>query len=265
MLIEDDIAEDAIGRRRSGGHAGQPGDIAAILPPRVDPIGAGRRMRPAQDVAPSRYGRGRSNWPALILVLFLHVAVLALLLLYRAAVPARHAPALKLFDVAELVPPPPAPPPPAEPLPPVPTRIRPRIVAPPPLVAVPPPPAAPPVETVPTPSPPVAVVEAPQPAPAPVTRTIAIDDFSMSMISADPPHYPIESRRKREQGTVALMLLVGTDGRVASVSVQQSSGFARLDAAALSAVRRWRWSPRKVDGVAVQVRGIVSIPFVLRG
>ena len=38
---------------------------------------------------------------------------------------------------------------------------------------------------------------------------------------------------------------------------------ARLDKAALDAVRRWRWSPMLRDGQAVAVRGLVEIPFTL--
>jgi protein TonB len=46
-----------------------------------------------------------------------------------------------------------------------------------------------------------------------------------------------------EEGTVTLGLLVGTDGRVVEISIANSSGFARLDKAALDAVRKWRWTP----------------------
>jgi periplasmic protein TonB len=49
------------------------------------------------------------------------------------------------------------------------------------------------------------------------------------------------------------------------VSVARSSGFDRLDKAALDAVRRWRWSPTLRDGAPVSVRGTVDIPFVLQG
>lgn len=80
------------------------------------------------------------------------------------------------------------------------------------------------------------------------------------MIAADPPRYPVESRRKREQGTVVLMVILGADGSVADISVSKSSGFERLDKAALSAVRRWKWSPTRRDGAAVMVRGLVEIP-----
>ncbi|MET1755005.1 energy transducer TonB [Novosphingobium sp. RD2P27] len=88
-------------------------------------------------------------------------------------------------------------------------------------------------------------------------------DLSSQVISAKPPAYPVESRRKREQGTVKLLLLVGPDGRVVDIQVASSSGSERLDKAALTAVRRWRWAPLKRDGAPVAVRGYVTIPFVL--
>nr|WP_246427285.1 energy transducer TonB [Sphingopyxis panaciterrulae] len=85
------------------------------------------------------------------------------------------------------------------------------------------------------------------------------------MLSGAPPRYPRESRRHREEGTVVLALTLDVDGSVASISVAQSSGFQRLDEAALRAVRKWRWAPTMRSGQAVKVKGLVEIPFVLRG
>ena len=83
------------------------------------------------------------------------------------------------------------------------------------------------------------------------------------MLFAKPPSYPLDSRRAREQGTVKLRVLVGSDGAVKDIEIAGSSGSARLDRAALQAVRRWRWSPVMSNGSAVAVRGYVTIPFVL--
>ena len=55
------------------------------------------------------------------------------------------------------------------------------------------------------------------------------------------PIYPISSRRLGEEGVVELKAMVLEDGRVAEVTVVQSSGFARLDESALRAVRQWRY------------------------
>lgn len=84
------------------------------------------------------------------------------------------------------------------------------------------------------------------------------------MISGDPPRYPMESRRRKEQGIVELSVVVGIDGRVETISVSRSSGHSRLDDVALRAVRKWRWEPTLRNGVATKVRGIVEIPFVLQ-
>lgn len=99
--------------------------------------------------------------------------------------------------------------------------------------------------------------------PAPATTSINGGDLSSNVLAADPPTYPIESRRKHEQGTVKLLVLVGTDGKVQDISIASSSGSYRLDRAALHAVKRWRWSPSLRNGVAMMVRGFVTIPFVL--
>jgi protein TonB len=126
-----------------------------------------------------------------------------------------------------------------------------------------PPPPAPMVQAVaPAPEAPAAAPAAPA-APAPSSSTVEGGDLSSQVISAKPPVYPVEARRAREQGTVKLLVLVGPDGRVSDVAVSGSSGSKRLDQAALSAVKRWRWSPTKRDGAAVAVRGYVTIPFVL--
>lgn len=55
------------------------------------------------------------------------------------------------------------------------------------------------------------------------------------------PTYPSASRRAGEEGTVRLKVLVDEKGRPRDVTVANSSGFARLDQAAMEAVRKWRF------------------------
>ena len=67
------------------------------------------------------------------------------------------------------------------------------------------------------------------------------------------PSYPIEARRRAEQGTVLLRIEVGADGSVEHVEVAQSSGFDSLDQSAMETVRtRWRFVAAQRDGVAVE-------------
>jgi protein TonB len=55
------------------------------------------------------------------------------------------------------------------------------------------------------------------------------------------PTYPPAARRAGEEGTVRLKVLVDERGRPKDVAVATSSGFARLDQAAMDAVRKWRF------------------------
>jgi protein TonB len=66
------------------------------------------------------------------------------------------------------------------------------------------------------------------------------------------PVYPRLSQRLGEQGTVDLRLHIRADGTVANIVVLVSSGFERLDNAALAAVRSWRFEAATSDGVAVE-------------
>lgn len=213
----------------------------------------------------SVYGERRFGWPAVVAVVLGHAVALAAVLSFG-AVTGNHTKrpplVIKLLELPA-DPPPNAPPPPekVEIVPEAPEQ--PVIIAPPPVVRAPV--VAPMVVTAPQAPPPRTVVVAAPSAPPAPAGPVAASDLSTSMISARPPKYPIESRRKREQGTVVLSVLVNTIGSVAEVRVSRSSGFARLDKAALDAIRHWRWSPNVRGGQPVMVKGFVDIPFVLEG
>ncbi|MCD4503757.1 energy transducer TonB [Chromobacterium piscinae] len=79
-----------------------------------------------------------------------------------------------------------------------------------------------------------------------------------------PPAYPTVSREEGEEGTVRLRVLVSAQGAAQEVSVHDSSGFPRLDRAALAAVKRWRFTPAKRGGEAIAYPFIVPIEFSLK-
>jgi protein TonB len=88
--------------------------------------------------------------------------------------------------------------------------------------------------------------------------------------STDPRHpltqppYPSASIRFGEEGTMTVEVRVGTDGRVRESRLRRSSGFPRLDAAALEEARRvWRLKPATVDGVPVEAWHAVRVSFRL--
>jgi protein TonB len=78
------------------------------------------------------------------------------------------------------------------------------------------------------------------------------------------PPYPLVARRLGMEGVVLLEVLVAADGRASAVRVARSSGFAPLDASAVTTVReRWRFVPARRGGTPVESRVTVPIRFRL--
>ena len=65
--------------------------------------------------------------------------------------------------------------------------------------------------------------------------------------SGSDPAYPELSRKLREEGSVDLAIDVANDGRLRGARIVDGSGHARLDEAALAAVRGWTFKPRTGD------------------
>lgn len=77
------------------------------------------------------------------------------------------------------------------------------------------------------------------------------------------PAYPAMSRRLGEQGRVIVRTLIGADGVPQQAEVQRSSGFERLDRAAVDTAMRWRYVPGKRAGVAEAMWFNLPMTFVL--
>jgi len=73
--------------------------------------------------------------------------------------------------------------------------------------------------------------------------------------------YPALSERLGETGSVVIQALVGTNGRVTQTRIAKSSGYPRLDRAALTAAPRCRFVPGTADGVTEQAWGSVQYTF----
>lgn len=132
-------------------------------------------------------------------------------------------------------------------------------VAPTDYVAPPPPPKPAPVIEAP------AVPPAPAAPPQPVGPISLGDELSVACPERTPPRYPPASRRLSEEGTVILRVELDEGGQVAAARIVTSSGFARLDEAALAAVREWRCTPAQRDGRAVRAIALQAFKFVLQG
>jgi periplasmic protein TonB len=125
----------------------------------------------------------------------------------------------------------------------------------------PPAPSAPtgtiaPLAPVPAPATPVAAAApvAAVAAAAPITAAAAQPAVQLPSSDADylqnpKPAYPAMSRRLNEQGRTTIKVLIGIDGLPKQADIAKSSGFERLDQAALGTVMRWRFVPGKRNGV----------------
>lgn len=125
-----------------------------------------------------------------------------------------------------------------------------------------------PVEAAPTvPAPPPAPPAPPEP-PPPVERPVAPapvvtePQYRVAYLSNPKPPYPAFSRRRGEEGTVLLNVLVTREGRAAKVELDQSSGFDALDRSALRTVQDWRFVPARRGEDAVEAW--VRVPIVFR-
>jgi protein TonB len=110
--------------------------------------------------------------------------------------------------------------------------------------------------------PPPAPAEPRAPAPvAPVVVTAV--RFDAAYLNNPAPGYPLQSRRRGEQGRVLLQVRVDAHGLPQQVEIHQGSGYERLDEAALEAVRRWRFIPARRGDEAIAASVRVPIVFHL--
>lgn len=111
------------------------------------------------------------------------------------------------------------------------------------------------------PAPPIAAPVAPAPVAPPVK--VELPSTNADYLNNPKPAYPAMSKRAGEQGQVLVRVLIGADGAAQKAEIKSSSGFDRLDRAALATVLQWRYVPGKRGGVAEAMWFNVPINFVL--
>lgn len=143
--------------------------------------------------------------------------------------------------------------------------------------APPPPPPPQAITEIPVPPPPApAAVPAPAPQPvvtAPVAQVAETPEeivVNAQMLTAiylrnPKPVYPGISRRLGEQGTVLLRVFVNLAGDATRVELKETSGYPRLDKAALEAVEAWKFVPAKKGGQPIAAWVVVPIKFSIKG
>ena len=81
-----------------------------------------------------------------------------------------------------------------------------------------------------------------------ITNNTAVSEDRQPTIDASfrgnqPPVYPVIARRRGEQGTVILRVLITPDGRASDVELVRGSGSVHLDRSAIETIRQWRFVP----------------------
>lgn len=104
---------------------------------------------------------------------------------------------------------------------------------------------------------------APQPPPPPVQpRPVGGDIRPPERLIFKAPMYPTLAQAARIEGTVILEAVIDAQGVVQDVTVLRSVPL--LDRAAIEAVRQWRYSPTRLNGVAIPVRMSITVTFSMK-
>lgn len=111
---------------------------------------------------------------------------------------------------------------------------------------------------------PTSVIAAPA-EPRPAAPLVLGTELSASCPERTAPNYPMLSRRMNETGTTVLRVELDEQGHVSSARVATGSGYARLDEAALTAIKNWRCNPAQRNGQPVRAVALQPFKFVLQG
>ena len=87
---------------------------------------------------------------------------------------------------------------------------------------------------------------------------------TLDPISCRKPEYPVDSLKAGEIGTVRLKFLVNAGGNVTTGVIERSSGYERLDIAALEALKTCTFKPATLDGAPVSAWAPIEFTWRLQ-
>jgi len=88
--------------------------------------------------------------------------------------------------------------------------------------------------------------------------------FGVAYLNNPKPKFPSLSRRAGEEGRVLFKVLVNENGAPETIEMTSSSGFERLDNAALEVLQQWKFVPAKRNNQAISAYVTVPIGFKLK-
>lgn len=106
----------------------------------------------------------------------------------------------------------------------------------------------------------------PSPPPARIDPPRAAVRLAAMLISGDlQPPYPAAEQRMEREGRVVIRVTIGPDGRVRSAQKVSATSDAFYQATERHARARWRFRPATVDGEAVETTKTMTVVFELDG
>lgn len=96
----------------------------------------------------------------------------------------------------------------------------------------------------------------------PGTQRVGGNAMAANLVNSVRPIYPPLAKMARQQGTVRLQTLIGTDGSVQDVQVLPGAP-PLLVQAAVNAVKQWTYRPTVLNGAPVPVSTVVDVNFTL--
>jgi len=79
-----------------------------------------------------------------------------------------------------------------------------------------------------------------------------------------PPLYPRQALRLKKEGFVKVAFTITKEGLVKSPRVLEANPKRIFDRAALTAIRKWKFKPKMVEGKAVEQEGVQVLEFKLK-
>jgi TonB family protein len=94
----------------------------------------------------------------------------------------------------------------------------------------------------------------------PANKTIEGGVINGKALSLPAPPYPLIAKMGHAQGTIAVQVLIDEEGNV--IAARAVSGHPLLEAVAVAAARRAKFSPTTLSGKPVKVSGVITYNFV---
>jgi periplasmic protein TonB len=88
-------------------------------------------------------------------------------------------------------------------------------------------------------------------------------DSDLIPLQRIPPAFPVEARRAGVSGWVDIDVTIAADGSVHGARVVGAKPKGVFEAAAVTAIQKWRFKPKVVDGKAVEFHAVQKIEFNL--